>query len=67
MDTVEEIDKVKTGKGQPTQLPDPELYIIVNTRLRARKPDELKHKRGEPDNNFSAHGPEMTKHDSFSL
>ena len=29
---VEEIDKVATGKCQPTQLPDPELYIIVNSK-----------------------------------
>ena len=35
MDTVEEIDKVVTGKGQPTQLPDPELYIIVNSMTKS--------------------------------
>ena len=37
MDTVEEIDKVVTGKGQPTQLPDPELYIIVNSMTKSKK------------------------------
>ena len=37
MDTVEEIYKVATGKGQLTQLLDPELYIIVNSKTKSKK------------------------------
>ena len=35
MDTVEEIGKI--ANGEPTVLPDPELYIVVNSKSRSKK------------------------------
>ena len=35
MDTVEEIEKIATGV--PVVLPEPELYIIVNSKSKSKK------------------------------